>query len=68
MVTIEMGWAARPFKDQFPDLAEKAAAALDADSAALTRLKIRGILTAGEHRKACQRFAAKVAKAVGEGE
>lgn len=43
--TFEQGWAARPFKEQFPDLDDKAAARLDAINKAITTLAINDCLT-----------------------
>lgn len=43
--TFEQGWAARPFKEQFPELSGKEAKRLDDINAAITLLSIAGILT-----------------------
>ena len=46
--TFEQGWAARPFKEQFPELDDKAAARLDALNKAITTLSISDCLTFGQ--------------------
>lgn len=43
--TFEQGWAARPFKEQFPELTESEAAHLDHLNHAITHLVIGGLLT-----------------------
>ena len=43
--TFEQGWAARPFKKQFPELSDKEAERLDRVNAAITRLSTADILT-----------------------
>lgn len=42
---FEQGWAARPFKEQFPELGEKEAERLDKINAAITLLSIADLLT-----------------------
>lgn len=44
-MTFEQGWAARPFKEQFPELSEKAAAHLDRLNRSITDLYMAGFLT-----------------------
>lgn len=43
--TFEQGWAARPFKEQFPYLSEMDAAHLDAINKAITKLRMADMLT-----------------------
>lgn len=43
--TFEQGWAARPFKEQFPELDDKAAARLDSINKAITTLMMSDCLT-----------------------
>lgn len=43
--TFEQGWAARPFKEQFPELSDKAAERLDKINAAITMLGVNDMLT-----------------------
>ena len=46
MVTVfEQGWAARPFKEQFPELSDKEAERLDKINAAITLLLMADLLT-----------------------
>ncbi len=45
MSTFEQGWAARPFKEQFPELDEKAAARLDSLNDAITDMLMFDLLT-----------------------
>lgn len=45
MRTFEQGWAARPFKEQFPDMPEREAARLDRLNAAITDMVMAGLLT-----------------------
>lgn len=45
---FEQGWAARPFKEQFPELSDKEAERLDKINAAITLLSIADILTFGQ--------------------
>lgn len=46
--TFEQGWAAQPFKEQFPELDDKAAARLDAINKAITTLAMADCLTFGQ--------------------
>lgn len=43
--TFEQGWAAKPFKEQFPELGDKAAERLDSINAAITLMRAAGLLT-----------------------
>ena len=43
--TFEQGWAAKPFKEQFPDMDESAAGRLDEINSAITTLWIGGMIT-----------------------
>lgn len=43
--TFEQGWAARPFKEQFPELSDKAATHLDRLNRAITDLYMADMLT-----------------------
>lgn len=45
MRTFEQGWAAKPFKEQFPQLSEAQAKKLDDLNSAITLLSIHGLLT-----------------------
>lgn len=47
MTTFEQGWAARPFKEQFPHMRDDDAKQLDAINEAVTTLYMSGILTEG---------------------
>lgn len=46
--TFEQGWAARPFKEQFPVLEDKQAERLDRLNGAITDLYVGGMLTASQ--------------------
>ena len=43
--TFEQGWAAKPFKEQFPDMDESAAGHLDEINSAITTLMVGGMIT-----------------------
>lgn len=45
--TFEQGWAARPFKEQFPQLSDASAERLDAINEAITTVYVGGIATHG---------------------
>jgi hypothetical protein len=62
--TIEMGWAASPVQEQFPELPKEIAEAFDTDNQQLTRLSVRGILTKGEADKARARYVKNISRAV----
>lgn len=61
--TFEQGWAARPFKEQFPELSHKEAKRLDDINAAITLLSIVGILTFGQSDAIRQKKMPKVVSA-----
>jgi hypothetical protein len=61
---LEMGWAARPIAEQFPELKSKDAGHFQKDSESISRLKMRGLLTDSEHRAITRRFAKSVAEAL----
>ena len=44
-ITIEQGWSARPFKEQFPELPDMEAQKLDRVNVSITRLYFAGLLT-----------------------
>ena len=43
--TFEQGWAARPFKEQFPDMDEDTAGRLDKINSAITTLFLEDMIT-----------------------
>ena len=43
--TFEQGWAAKPFKEQFPGMDESAAGHLDEINSAITTLLVGGMIT-----------------------
>lgn len=43
--TFEQGWAARPFKEQFPELSDNEAERLDKINTAITLLSMADLLT-----------------------
>lgn len=48
--TFEQGWAARPFKEQFPELDDKAAEHLDRLNHAITDMLLSDLLTDSQVR------------------
>lgn len=63
--TFEQGGAARPFKKQFPELSDAAAARLDEINQAILLLHMRGIITDQEASKIRRkRFPTKIAGAL----
>lgn len=60
MGKVIFGWAAPSMKEQFPTLPEFEADQFDLDSAALTRLRVRGYLTDSQRMS----VARKVSKAI----
>lgn len=64
--TFEQGWAALPFKEQFPDLPEKEAARLDRLNHAITDMGMADLLTSSQVRDIRQkRFPKLVSEVVG---
>ena len=61
--TFEQGWAARPFKEQFPELPDRDAATLDRLNAAITDMVMAGLLTDSQATAIRQK---KFPKLVGE--
>ena len=53
---IEMGWAARPMKEQHPALPDTVADHLDKDNLALSRLRVRGLIADSEIARIRGRF------------
>lgn len=45
MATFEQGWAARPFKEQFPELDDKAAERLDRLNMGITEMLMADLIT-----------------------
>ena len=63
--TFEQGWAARPFKEQFPELSDKAATHLDRLNRAITDLYMADMLTDSQHKALREKkFPRVVTKAV----
>lgn len=60
MSSFELGWSARPFKEQFPQLSDNEAMLFDEDNKALLRLRVRGYLT----EKARDAVVKKIGKAL----
>lgn len=54
---FRIGLMAPPMKEQLPYLPDDAASNFDDDVKAIYRLKLRGIITESESRKACDRLA-----------
>ena len=61
---VELGWAAPTIAEQFPQLDPRDAEHFQRDHIELSRLKIRGLITAAEHKKAKQRFAKSLSTAL----
>ena len=51
MSTFEQGWAARPFKEQFPELSDRAAEHLDKLNYAITDMLLCDLLTDSQARE-----------------
>ena len=49
LVSIELGFAAKPLKEQFPQLSDEVATALQKDSEYLSRLRVRGLISDAEN-------------------
>lgn len=49
ITTIELGFAAKPLKEQFPQLSDDVATALQKDSEYLSRLRMRGLISDTEN-------------------
>lgn len=65
--TFEQGWAARPFKEQFPELTDAAAERLDKINAAITLLSMADCLTFSQTDAVRQKkFPKIVSKAISE--
>lgn len=63
--TFEQGWAARPFKEQFPELGEKTAAYLDRLNMGITDMLLSEMLTdAQAHAIRQKKFPKLVSKEV----
>lgn len=54
--SVELGWSARPIKEQQPVLSEEAAAQIDRDNHDLSRLRMRGLISDGEIRSIRKRL------------
>lgn len=64
--TFEQGWAARPFKEQFPELPDREAARLDRLNAAITDMSMADLLTSSQRAAIRQkRFPKLVSEVVG---
>ena len=62
--TVEMGWAAKSIKEQFPQLPDAVANRLQMDSDSITHLSMRGIITTTESKKVIFRFSGMVSDAL----
>ena len=58
---VELGWSARPMKEQHPILSDEVASNFDKDNVALVRLSMRGYLTDAQKKAA----RAKLVKEIG---
>ena len=65
-IAIEFGWAAPTIAQQFPDMEDNDAYHFQQDAVALSRLKIRGVITEAEHAAAIRRLAKSIWKAAQE--
>jgi len=59
--SVELGWGARPIKEQHPVLSKAIADHFDRDNVALSRLRVRGFVTDSEHRSIVKRLTKKIA-------
>jgi hypothetical protein len=59
---IEFGWSAPSIGEQFPQMDMNEAYHFQQDAATLSRLKIRGVITASEHNAAIHRLAKAIWK------
>jgi len=67
MNTFEQGWAARPFKEQFPELDDKAAENLDKLNHAITDMLLCDLLTDSQARDIrTKKFPKLVSREVGK--
>ena len=48
MDTFEQGWAARPFKEQFPELSDEDAAHLDQLNHSITNMLLADLITSAQ--------------------
>ncbi len=62
--SVEMGWGAAPIKQQHPVLPNEIAEQFDKDNEAITRLHLRGLITASAAESARRKYASKVAAAI----
>ena len=63
--TFEQGWAARPFKEQFPDMDTDVATRLDRINEAITTLFLEGMITESQmHAIRQKRFPKMVGREV----
>lgn len=62
--TVDFGWGAPSLGEQFPQMPKDVAAQLDADSAALIRLRIRGYVTDSQRNSIMRKLAKAVGKAI----
>ena len=53
---VILGWAAPKIADQFPQLSPMVGGAFQRDHDELIRLKMRGMITPAEHKKAFERL------------
>lgn len=61
---VELGWAARPLKEQHPDLSDKVCADFDRDNLDLCRLIMRGVLTRSQAEQARKRLTKSIMEAI----
>lgn len=62
--SVEMGWGARPIKEQHPDLSDDLCQHFDRDNQDLSRLVLRGIITPSQAAISRQRYVKKVGEAI----
>jgi len=62
--TVVFGWGAPPISEQFPTMDADAAQKFDADSDALTRLRMRGYVTDSQRDAIIRKMAKAVGKAI----
>ena len=62
--SVQMGWGALPMSEQHPILPEQIASNFDDDNQAISRLRLRGLITEAQAAAARKKYAIKVATAI----
>jgi hypothetical protein len=62
--SVEMGWAASPMKEQHPVLSDIDCKMFDEDNNAISRLRMRGLITPSMADNARKKYVKKVEEAI----